>query len=110
MIFAWDDGNIEHIGEHNVSVPEAEYVVKRAKVPFPRAVGDGKFMVWGATAEGRYLQVIFASPNPEDVVLDSLRPEDRDALSGHPEVAYVVHAMDMTDDQKRRLRRMRGRR
>jgi uncharacterized DUF497 family protein len=83
--FRWNADNIEHIGDHGVSREEAEYVVRNARPPFPRAIGNGKFLVWGQTADGTYLQVIF--------------------IYSTPGVVYVIHARPMSDVEKRRLRR-----
>jgi uncharacterized DUF497 family protein len=86
--FRWNDWNVEHIGRHGVTVEEAEYVVEHPERGSPTASGK-KFLAWGQTAEGRYLLVIYVySP---------------------VEVIFVIHARDLTDSEKRRLRR-RGRR
>ena len=61
--------------------------MNHARSPFPRRVEEDKRLVWGQTADGTYLQVIY--------VLD---PD---------EVVFVIHAMPMTDRQKRQLRRRR---
>jgi uncharacterized DUF497 family protein len=83
--FRWNDWNTGHIGDHGVDPEEAEAVVRNAQRPFPRAVGDDKFLVWGRGRGGRYLQVIF--------VLDD---DDR---------VFVIHARPLTAAEKRRLRR-----
>lgn len=83
--FRWNDRNVEHIAEHGVIPQEAEYVVEHPGRGFPRLEADAKFRVWGQTRAGRYLQVIYVfSP---------------------PEVIYVIHARDLSDSEKRRLRR-----
>jgi len=83
--FRWNAHNIEHIAEHDISVLEVESVVRRARPPFPRAIGDGKSLVWGQTADGMYLQVIFIL-SPADVI-------------------YVIHARPMNDREKTLFRR-----
>lgn len=83
--FRWNDWNRDHIGEHGVLAQEAAFVVNGAHTPWPEYIGDGKWRVWGQTAAGRYLQVIY--------VLD---PD---------ETVYVIHARDLTDSGKRRYRR-----
>lgn len=88
MEFTWNDWNVEHIWLHGVYPAEAEMVVMGAKSPFPRAMEDGKLLVWGAGFGGRLLQVIFV-----------IREDDN---------AYVIHARPLTDAEKRR--RNRGRR
>jgi len=73
---------------HGVYPAEAEIVVATARSPFPRSLGDGKYLVWGAGNGGRLLQVIF-------VISD----DDR---------IYVIHARMLNNAEKRR--RNRGRR
>jgi len=54
LVFLWNRANREHIGKHGVTQEEAEYVVRHARSPFPRAIGDGKFLCWGQTRDGVY--------------------------------------------------------
>lgn len=60
-------------------------MVDYAKRPFPQRVEEGKHVVWGQADSGRYLQVIYIL-DPEDTV-------------------FVIHAMPLTERQKRQLRR-----
>ena len=85
--FRWNADNIEHIGAHDVLPQEAEHVVRQVRPPFPRAIGGGKHLVWGQTADGTYLQVIF--------------------IYSPPGVIYVIHARPLNDQEKNRLRRRR---
>jgi uncharacterized DUF497 family protein len=85
--FRWNPWNIEHVGRHSVDPDEAEEVVESARSPFPRRIGDEKWIVWGRTEAGRQLQVVF--------VLD----EDG--------TAFVIHARELTEVEKRRERRLR---
>lgn len=85
--FRWNAWNVDHIGEHAVTPHEAEFVVRRARSPWPEKIGQGKWRVWGQTQAGRWLQVIFIF-SPEDVV-------------------FVIHARDLSDDEKRQCRRRR---
>lgn len=85
--FRWNDSNETHIGEHGVAPVEAEDVVEHPDRGFPRSERDRKFRVWGQTAAGRYLQVIY--------------------IFSPPEVVYVIHARDLNDREKRQLRRGR---
>jgi hypothetical protein len=56
---------LEHIAEHRVVPEEAEFVVNHPSGGFQRRGGEGKYLVWGQTADGRYLQVIYVfSPPP----------------------------------------------
>jgi uncharacterized DUF497 family protein len=110
VIFQWDDDNVGHIAEHGVTCEEAEYVVEHAAPPFPRAARDGKFIVWGRTEDGSYLQVGFVYLPDERVDITLLRAEEIFAFQAGAEVLYVFHAMPMTADQKRQYRKLKGRR
>jgi len=83
--FRWNDWNQDHIAQHGVTPEEAAYVVEHAARGFPRYDGDGKYRAWGQTVAGRYLQVIY--------------------IFSPPGVVYVIHSRDLTDVDKRRLRR-----
>jgi len=109
MIFSWDDWNIDHIAEHGVARGEAEFVVRHAAPPFPAESGDGKFVVWGQSRDGRHLQVIFVYREEDEVDYESLTLEDLLTLEvdGGP-VAYVIHAMDLTPKMKQQYRRRKG--
>jgi hypothetical protein len=85
MLFRWNGWNVDHIREHGINPEEAEYVVRHAAHPYPRRLGDGKYIVRGQTAAGKYVQVIY--------IFD---PE---------EVRYVIHSRPLTDQDKRRHRR-----
>ena len=56
--FWWDEENIDHIADHGVEPYEAEYVTRYTKSR--RRGPDGKYVVLGQTASGRYLMVVFA--------------------------------------------------
>ena len=83
--FRWNEWNEEHIGGHGVSPEEAEYIVDHARPPYPEKIGEGKWLVRGQAATGRYLQVIIVF-DPDDIV-------------------YIIHARGLKDQEKRRLRR-----
>jgi uncharacterized DUF497 family protein len=87
MEFIWNRGNAEHVAKHGVSPPEAEYVVENARPPYPRMIGEGKRLVVGQLADGRYVQVIYV---PSRLV---------------PGAVYVMHSRSLTDREKRRFRR-----
>lgn len=55
-----------------------------ARRPYPKIIGDGKWLVIGQTALGRYLQVIYVD-------------DDDDA-----DTVYVIHARELTDTEKQR--------
>jgi uncharacterized DUF497 family protein len=110
VIFSWDEWNTGHIAVHGVSRADVEYVARNAVDPFPRDVGDDKFLVWGQTADGRYLQVIFVYREDDDIDFASLTLEEWMAVSDGTagDVLYVVHAMPLPPKllwQYRRLRR-----
>jgi len=85
--FRWNEWNIEHVERHGVTPEVAEEVIQTAASPYPRKVGDDKMLVWGASEEGRLLQVIF--------VLD----EDGSI--------YVLHARPLSERERRVHRRQR---
>ena len=83
--FRWNEWNIEHLAEHGVSPVEAEELVCSAIRPYPRKIGDGKYIVRGRTQAGVYLQVILVfDPAP---------------------VIYVIHARPLSETEKWRFRR-----
>jgi hypothetical protein len=88
---------------------EAEFVVKQATPPFPQDMGDEKRRVWGATETGRLLQVIYVLKNQEDVPYASVSPLDWAELQNAPsaKIVRIIHAMDLTPDMKKQLRRRR---
>ena len=73
------------MGTHEVQPEEAEFVVEQAAHPYPQHREDDKFLVWGPTAGGRLLQVVF------------LLDED--------DTVFVIHARALTDKEKRRRRK-----
>ena len=86
--FRWIRWNVEKCESHGVSPAEAEYVIDRARRPFPMRVDDEKVLVWGRTEQGRYLQVVY--------------------LVGDDGVLFVIHARPLTTKEKSRFRRRRG--
>lgn len=82
--FRWNEWNVDHIAGHGVRSGEAQYVVERPARGFPRYDGGRKYRAWGQTAAGRYLQVVY--------------------IFSPPGVVYVIHARDLTEAEKRRLR------
>lgn len=55
MAFRWNEWNEDHIAAHGVTREEAEYVVRRAKAPYPRRIQEEKWLVWDQPwAEGIY--------------------------------------------------------
>jgi uncharacterized DUF497 family protein len=85
--YRWNDWNILHIAEHNLSPEDAEYVVDHARPPYPERTGNDKVLVRGQARSGQYIQVIYVV--------------DRD------DMLYVIHARPLTENEKRRYRRRR---
>jgi hypothetical protein len=85
--FRWNDWNVEHIARHRIAPKEAEYVVRRARAPYPEGREDGKYLVQGQGLDGRFLQVIFI--------------EDEGGT------LYVIHARPLSGLEKHRYRRRR---
>jgi len=109
-IFMWNEANVEHIGGHGVTPEEAEYIVANASSPFPRRHEDEKWLVWGETADGRPLQVIFIFQPDERVDVLRLAADERLDFQAGAKVIYVIHAIPMTSKMKRRNRGQRKRR
>jgi uncharacterized DUF497 family protein len=68
-----------------VDPSETEEVIAAARAPFPFIQADEKYIVWGATENGRLLQVVFVI-DPDDSI-------------------FVIHARDLTGKEKKRFRR-----
>jgi uncharacterized DUF497 family protein len=83
--FRWNDANREHIGKHNITATEAEYIVRHARPPYPQKRENQKFYVAGRIPDGTYIQVVF--------IIDP------------PPIIYVIHARPLNDDEKRIYRR-----
>ena len=86
-VFRWNAWNRDHIARHGVTEEEAEWVVNRARPPYPEKAGDGKYLVRGQTEAGDYVQVIYIF-DPQDVV-------------------YVIHARPLSEREKKRYRKRR---
>jgi hypothetical protein len=74
MEFRWKQWNVDHVQEHGVHPLEAEFIIERARSPFPRYDGRGKYRVWGQTETGDYLQVIFIYDPPGVIFVIHARP------------------------------------
>lgn len=85
--FRWNDWNVDHIAVHGVMPDEAEWVVNHPPRSYPAGAGNGKVVVRGQTNAGRYLQVIY--------------------LLEVDEIVFVIHARDLTENERCRLRRRR---
>lgn len=107
MIFQWQPWNVAHLRKHDVTPAEAKHVVLLARPPYPQEIGDDKIVVWGQTAEGRYLQVIYVELAEEEVDVVLLDLVERLAFDEGEEVVWVIHARDLEPDEKRQLWRRR---
>ncbi len=107
MIFQWNDWNTEHIARHGVTIGEAEHVASHASPPYPTTAENDKLFVWGQTSAGRYLQVIYVYIGDDEVDFFALSRAARVEFDAGEKVAYVIHAMEMTEDQKRQYRRLK---
>lgn len=87
MDFRWNQWNVEHLVNHGVEPDEAEEVLREARSPYPRRIGEDKLLVWGRGRGGRLLQIIFVM--------------DDDGM------VFVIHGRELTDREKRRYRRKR---
>lgn len=85
--FRWNQWNIEHLAGHEVDPDEAEEVVRQARSPYPKRIGEDKLLVWGPGRGGRLLQVVFVM--------------DDDGT------AFVIHGRELTAREKGRRRRAR---
>lgn len=85
--FRWIEWNVAKCEKHGVEPADAEYVASGATPPFPRRAGDGKYSVWGQSPAGQYLQVIYLV-DPDGTL-------------------FIIHAMPLTERQKRQLNRRR---
>jgi uncharacterized DUF497 family protein len=83
--FEWDEQNIGHIAFHRVETDEAEAAFDNASLIL--RTGDGKYLAYGQTDEGRYLLVVFVR-----------RPGS---------AIRVITARNLMDDEKKQLRRRR---
>ena len=92
-----------------MSPEEAEYVAEAAENPFPETIEDDKWIVWGKTEPGRYLQVIYVLKLPDEVAYESLSMEDWMAVEAGEvtDVVRIIHAMDLTEHMKKQLRKRR---
>jgi hypothetical protein len=74
-----------NIAEHGVKPHQTEYVVRRARSPFPEESADGRLLVMGPDENGLLLRVAY--------IVDS------------DGTIYVMHAMPLSERDKKRYRR-----
>jgi len=85
-----------------VSPEEAEFAIDHADAPWPEQKGNGKFVVWGPTEAGRLIQVIFVIKSPDEIEFEALTIIEWAELDEDDRILYVIHAMDLTGQMKRR--------
>jgi hypothetical protein len=110
IVFAWDDWNKAHVTKHGSNASEAQYIIEHAKDPFPREIGDEKYLVWGKSPSGGFLQVVFVFKLPEDLEFTSLTLLGWSALIdyGGTVAIYVIHAMPLNSKQLKQYRKLRS--
>jgi hypothetical protein len=90
-----------------VAREEAEYVVRHARPPYPQKKGEGKYEVWGATQKQRLLQVVYSLRSLDEVDFHDLPADIMMLLSPDEDLYHIIHARDLTENEKRQLRRRR---
>ena len=84
MEFRWNRWNVEHIARHGVSPEKAEEIIRDATRPHPVRREDDKWLVWGKTAGGDLLQVVF--------------------ITDEDDLVFVIHARLLTKNEKKEYR------
>jgi hypothetical protein len=109
LVFAWDEWNKKHVTKHGCNEADAKFIVENAESPFPREIGGNKYVVWGKTSSGGYLEVVLAFKLPEQLNFGSLAMLDWAALIDYDITVaiYVIHAMPLKTKQLRQLRKLR---
>jgi hypothetical protein len=106
--FYWDDWNIDHATRHGVSQEESEYAVRNLKPPYPLHLPEGKYLVWGRTSAGRYIQVILVERNADQIDYKRLTLREIEEIDRCPEpLLYIIHARELAGREKSKLRRKR---
>ncbi len=83
-LFDWDDANIRHVADHDVTPEEAEEVilVDPLEMGFDRSVlGEDRWSYIGETAQARVLQVVITMRGERIRVFTAFEPTRRDKLS-----------------------------
>ncbi|HEY8665098.1 MAG TPA: hypothetical protein VIL86_00465 [Tepidisphaeraceae bacterium] len=80
--FRWIAWNISKVENHGLTMSDVEYVVNNARRPYPKPMGNEKWLVIGSIRRGLVIQVIY--------LVDS-----KDTL-------FVIHARPLTRNERRR--------
>lgn len=90
-LFDWDDANILHLAEHEVTPEEAEEVMigDTFELDFEKSDrGEDRWSYIGETARGRVLQVVITIRGERIRVVTAFRPTARD------EISYLEYRME----------------
>jgi uncharacterized DUF497 family protein len=85
--FRWIVWNVSKVEGHGLTVSDVEHVVNNARRPYPKPIGNEKWLVLGPTPGGMVIQVIY--------------------LVDVDERLFVIHARPLTPKERRRRRRRR---
>ncbi|MGD0461277.1 MAG: hypothetical protein ABSB74_02195 [Tepidisphaeraceae bacterium] len=85
--FRWIDWNLGKVERHGLTASDVQYVVDHARQPYPKPIGNEKWLVIGPTSSGRVIQTIYLT-DPDDVL-------------------FVIHARPLTPTERRRHRNRR---
>ena len=80
--FRWIRWNVDKVESHGLTVEDVEFVVENARRPYPKPIGNEKWLVIGPTTRGVVIQVIY--------------------LVDDDETLFVIHARPLTASERRR--------
>lgn len=83
--FRWIAWNISKVEGPGLTVADVEYVVNHALRPYPKPIGNEKWIVIGATPSRLVIQVIYLA-DPDDTI-------------------FVIHSRPLTPKERSRRRR-----
>jgi len=83
--FRWIAWNVAKVESHGLTVDGVEYVVNNARRPYPKPIGNEKWLVIGPTHSGMVIQAIYLVHADDSV--------------------FVIHARPLTPKERRRPRR-----
>ena len=83
-LFDWDNANIRHVAEHDVTPEEAEEVIlgDPLEMGFDKSIlGENRWSYIGETVQGRVLQVVITMRAERTRIVTAFEPTRRDKLS-----------------------------
>jgi uncharacterized DUF497 family protein len=83
--FRWIAWNIDKVEGHGLSITDVEYVINNASRPYPKPIGNEKWLVIGATRSGNVIQAIYVIDDDQKL--------------------FVIHARPLTTKERRRRRK-----